>query len=179
VEPGKETTGKEIPETQREGRGGGIFGKETNPMTAALHSSLANMGSRTMVRCDGDLDPVTRADIRRGILLVEDEVLVRMMIADAFRDAGYTVIEAANAHEALEVLRHNSIDVRAILSDIRMPGRIDGVGLARTVRSHYPAIRVVLTSGHLAALDWADHDGFFAKPYDADALVRHINSLLD
>ncbi len=54
-----------------------------------------------------------------------------------------------------------------------------GVGLARKVRSEYPVIKIVLTSGHLAALDWVDHDGFFPKPYDTDRLIQHIKTLLD
>jgi CheY-like chemotaxis protein len=99
------------------------------------------------------------------VLLVEDEVLVRLMIADKLRNAGYTVIEASSAQEALEVLRHTNVAVRVILSDIQMPGALDGVGLARKVRSEYPAIKIVLTSGYLTALDWTDHDGSFPKPY--------------
>ena len=113
------------------------------------------------------------------ILLVEDEVLVRLMIADKLRDAGYTVIEASSAQEALEVLRHSSVAVQLILSDVQMPGALEGVGLARKVRSEYPAIKVVLTSGNLTALDWTDHDGFFPKPYNPDRLIQHIKTLLD
>ena len=113
------------------------------------------------------------------ILLIEDEVLVRMMVADELRDAGYTVIEAVNAPEALELLRHNSIDVRLILSDVRMPGTLDGLELAQMVRSDYPHIKIVLTSGHLTAPDQAAHDGFFPKPYDVAALIRYIKTLLD
>jgi CheY-like chemotaxis protein len=113
------------------------------------------------------------------VLLVEDEVLVRLMIADKLRDAGYTVIEASNAQEASELLRHSSIAVRVILTDIQMPGALDGVGLARKVRSEYPAIKIVLTSGYLTALDWTDHDGFFCKPYNPDRLIQHIKTLLD
>ena len=116
---------------------------------------------------------------RHTILLVEDEVLIRLMIADKLRDAGYTVIEASNAQEALEVLRHSSVTVRLILSDIQMPGALEGVGLARKVRSEYPVIKIVLTSGYLRALDWTDHDGFFSKPYNPDRLIQHIKTLLD
>jgi two-component system, response regulator PdtaR len=115
---------------------------------------------------------------RHSILLVEDEVLVRMMIADKLRDAGYTVIEAFNGHDALEVVRHSGVAVRLILSDIQMPGALEGVGLARKVRSEYPVIKIVLTSGYLTALDWTDHDGFFPKPYNPDRLIQHIKTLL-
>ena len=131
-----------------------------------------------MVPSGGVPHPNSPANGRKSILLVEDEVMVRMMIADKLREAGYTVIEAANAHEALEVLQHD-VDVRAILSDVRMPGTIDGVGLARTVRSQYPAVKIMLASGHLPSLDWAEHDGFFPKPYDVEAVIRYIKTLLD
>ena len=60
--------------------------------------------------------------VRGPILVVEDEVLVRMIIADELRNAGFTVIEASTAHEALELLRQKSVDVRLIFSDPRMPG---------------------------------------------------------
>lgn len=115
---------------------------------------------------------------RTTILVVEDEILVRMLIADKLREAGYAVIEAWNAHEALDVLRQHSLDVRVIFSDVRMSGTMDGIALARAVRSQYPTIRLVLTSGHLAALDWAEHDGYFPKPYNTAAIVQHIKTLL-
>ena len=111
------------------------------------------------------------------VLVVEDEVLVRMVVADELRNAGYTVIEASNAHEALDLLR-NSVDVRLIFSDVRMPGTMDGVGLARVVRSEFPMIKIVLTSANLTRFDWAEHDGFFQKPYDAAKIIKHIKTLL-
>ena len=85
------------------------------------------------------------------ILVVEDEVLVRMMIADELRNAGYTVLEASNADEALEVLRHTS-EVALVFTDLRMPGSMDGMKFAGFVRSEYPVLKIVLTSGDLAAL---------------------------
>jgi CheY-like chemotaxis protein len=101
-----------------------------------------------------------------------------MVIADNLRNAGYTVVEASNAPEALDLLR-NSVDVRLILIDVRMPGTMDGVALARTVRSEFPTIKIVLTSGDLTGLDWAEHDGLFSKPYDAAQIIKHIETLLD
>jgi two-component system, response regulator PdtaR len=113
-----------------------------------------------------------------AILVVEDEVLVRMVISDDLRNAGYRVIEASNADEALDLLRHNG-DVRLILSDVRMPGNMDGVALAHKVRSEFPVIKIVLTSGGVTGCDWATRDGFFPKPYDAAQIIKHIKSLLD
>src|SRR5262249_28847815 len=125
----------------------------------------------------GGLAPAAEK-IRPTLLVAEDEVLVRMMIADQLRSAGYSVLEAASAQEALDVLAH-SFDVKLIFSDIRMPGSMDGVTLARLVRSQYPGIKVLLTSGHPPAIDGLEHDGFFPKPYDPAQIISHIRSLVD
>ena len=122
--------------------------------------------------------PRCERNVRDTVLVVEDEVLVRMVVADELRKAGYTVIEASSAHEALDLLR-NGVDVRVIFSDVRMPGPMDGVGLARVVRSEFPMIKIVLTSGNLTPLDWAEHHGFFQKPYDAAKIIKHVKRLLD
>src|SRR5262249_33604184 len=126
----------------------------------------------------GELRPGTEAAIRPVVLLVEDEVLVRMLIADKLREAGYVVIEVANAQQALDALAH-CFDVRVIVSDIQMPGSLDGIGLAHAVRSAYPAIKIVLTSGHFTQVDSAAHDGFFPKPYNAAQVIYHIGTLVD
>jgi CheY-like chemotaxis protein len=117
-----------------------------------------------------------RSKVRGTVLVVEDEVLVRMMIADNLRNARYTVIEASNAHEALDLL-HYGVDV--IFSDVHMPGTMDGIALACIARSEFPAIKIVLTSGNLTRLHWVEYDGFFPKPYDTDQIIKHINTLLD
>jgi two-component system, response regulator PdtaR len=111
------------------------------------------------------------------ILVVEDEVLQRMMISTQLREAGYPVIEVASAHEATEVLR-NFAGIKVVLSDVQMPGAMDGIGLARVIRSKYPAIKIILSSA-LEAVNWADHDGFFPKPYNVTKIIRHIKALLD
>jgi len=112
------------------------------------------------------------------ILVVEDEVLVRLTIADQLRSAGFSVLEAANADEALDLLRDKDNAVRLLLSDIRMPGTLDGVELARVIRARHSEIKVVLTSAESFSGHWFDHDGFFPKPYDATRLIEHIKMLL-
>jgi CheY-like chemotaxis protein len=118
------------------------------------------------------------AETRQTILVVEDEILVRMSVADQLREAGYVVIETANADEALAVLRTTRSEVKLVLSDLRMPGVLDGAGLARLLRLKYPTIKIVLTSGHLNTLDWIEHDGYFQKPYLSDLLIKHIRTLV-
>ena len=68
------------------------------------------------------------------ILLVEDEVLVRMVAADVLEDAGFTVLESTNAEEALRLLETRS-DVQVLFTDVNMPGALDGLGLAQTVHN--------------------------------------------
>jgi CheY-like chemotaxis protein len=119
-----------------------------------------------------------RSKGRGAVLVVEDEVLVRMVIADNLRNAHYTVVEASNAHQALELL-HNGVDVRLIVSDVQMPGTMDGIALARIVRSEFPLIKIVLTSGNLTRLDWPEYDGFFPKPCDMGQMIKRIDTLLD
>jgi PleD family two-component response regulator len=96
---------------------------------AATVLAFAQKGGRTVVAARREPYSGYESKVCDTILVAEDEVLVRMVIADNLRSAGYTVVEASNAHEALELLR-NSVDVRLILSDVRMPGTIDGVALA-------------------------------------------------
>ena len=86
-----------------------------------------------------DSDPQT-------ILIVEDEVLIRMDVADYLRTCGYRVVEAGDAAEAIAVIESgHRIDL--MFSDVQMPGAMDGFALARWVRTHHPQIRVILTSG--------------------------------
>jgi CheY-like chemotaxis protein len=112
------------------------------------------------------------------LLVVEDEVLLLICIADRLRDAGYSVIEAGDAVQAIDVLHRDDAGVELVFSDIQMPGSLDGVALARLVREQYPIIKVVLTSGRFATLDWIEHDGFFQKPYEADEVIEHVGQLL-
>ena len=112
------------------------------------------------------------------VLLVEDEVLVRMMLADQLREAGCTVVEASDADEALVLLRQNLVRIEVVISDIRMPGSMDGLGLARVIRSECPELKIILMSGHHRALEGPDYDAFFPKPYNAPAIILGVKALL-
>jgi CheY-like chemotaxis protein len=113
------------------------------------------------------------------VLVVEDEPFVRMMGADALEDAGFGVIEACNADEALSVLALRP-DVRVVFTDVDMPGSLDGLALARRVHDRWPKIGVVVTSGrYLVGEDLAPHcDRFVSKPYAVKALVRRIKEAM-
>ena len=71
------------------------------------------------------------------MLVVDDDLLVREPIADYLREVGYEVLEAGDAREAIDLVDHAD-HVDLVFSDVRMPGELDGVGLARWVRAHRP-----------------------------------------
>lgn len=111
----------------------------------------------------------------RIILVVEDEFLIRHEISSALAAADFGVIEAANADEALDVLyRGTCLDL--ILTDLRMPGRLDGFELIRRIREQWPSLKIILRSGELAPpVDMADV--FLPKPYDFSMLLSMIEDL--
>ncbi len=116
---------------------------------------------------------------RPVVLLVEDELFVRMATADALMDAGFEVIETANAQAAQEVLRHRT-DIRVLFTDVKMPGSMNGLELASLVRRQWPHISVVITSGHLepGSGHLPEKAVFIAKPYGERAPAQVIRSLL-
>ena len=85
---------------------------------------------------------------RPVVLIVEDEFLLRMDAADMIAAAGFEVIEAANADEAIEILEARP-DITVVFTDIQMPGSMDGLKLARAVRGRWPPIKIIATSGHV------------------------------
>ena len=106
-------------------------------------------------------------------------MIVRLIGSDTLSDAGYEVVEAGSADEALQILdRHR--DVEVLFTDIRMPGSMDGLELARVVHERWPAMKILVTSGDTfpprGAI--ADHGRFLAKPYSTDVLRQEIDTLL-
>jgi CheY-like chemotaxis protein len=116
------------------------------------------------------------------ILVVEDEVLVRLVIAEYLRDCGYKVHEAAHASEAVAVLQAPEVSIDLVFSDVIMPGAMDGFALARWIRDHHPRIDVILTSGIDRSADIAgmlcEAGPLMAKPYDPDGVVDRIKQLM-
>ena len=116
------------------------------------------------------------------VLVVEDEILVRCQIAAYLRDCGYRVIEAVHADEALIVLQQPDLDVHVVMSDVEMPGSIDGFGLARWVRSERPGLPIILCGSAAkaadAAADLCEDGPTMTKPYEPQALLDRIRRLL-
>src|SRR3978361_1081136 len=115
------------------------------------------------------------------VLVVEDEMMVRMPIAEYLRDCGYNVVEAGDAREAIIAMKAEAT-VSFVFSDIRMPGKMDGFGLAEWFRSHHPNVPVLLTSGYNGgrSLSAALTPGvrFIEKPYSQTQVEQRIASLL-
>ena len=117
---------------------------------------------------------------RRTLLLVEDVSGVRGVLAEALDQAGYRVVQARSAEEALEVANKRLSAIDLLVSDVVMPGR-SGVDLARKLLSKRPDLPVILVSGHLQD---GDRRGmpqgvhFVHKPFSADELVDHVRHVL-
>jgi two-component system, response regulator PdtaR len=111
------------------------------------------------------------------VLVVEDEIILRFVACEFLRDAGFVVVEAVSGDEALRYIRaHPDIDV--VFSDVRMPGKLDGLALYRQLAVEFPDLRVVMASGD--AVPGPDTKvPFFRKPYDLDEVVMTIRRQLD
>ena len=116
---------------------------------------------------------------RAVILVVEDEVLIRMAAVQMLEDAGFVVLEAGNADDAISVLE-NRTDVRAVFTDIHMPGTWDGMRLARMIRDRWPPIHLIVTSGlrHPINDELPPGGRFIGKPYNPAHVIAIVRELL-
>lgn len=115
---------------------------------------------------------------RAIVLVVEDEAFLRRDAAEMIEDAGYQVLEAANADEAIHILE-TTPNIRVIFTDVQMPGSMDGLKLAHAVRGRWPPIKIVVTSGHYAvpSEDLPSGGRFVRKPYSPADLVQTLGEL--
>lgn len=116
------------------------------------------------------------------ILIVDDEALLRLVLADFLDSAGFNVVEAASADEALLTVERESATIDLVFTDIRMPGKIDGFQLALWMQQKYPLIPVFLTSGYIGkeqtCNELAPGQPFFPKPYNLDNIASRIRVAL-
>jgi DNA-binding NtrC family response regulator len=110
-----------------------------------------------------------------AILIVEDEFLISLTLAESLEDAGYSVITTFNADEAISVLESRT-DIRMIITDIDMPGSMDGLKLAAAVSDRWPPIKIIVTSGkhRPGKSDLPDGSFFLAKPYRLSQLTEVV-----
>jgi len=116
------------------------------------------------------------------VLVVEDEVLIRMVISAYLRDCGYRVIEAANADEAILVLQQEELAIDVVFTDTEMPGSMDGFGLSQWIRANRQGLEVILVGSPARAANAAgelcESGPTLSKPYEPQAVLDHIKRLL-
>lgn len=113
----------------------------------------------------------------KTILIVEDEALVRFDLVDFFTDAGWRVFDAENADEAIAILdRHK--EIRVVMTDVQMPGSMDGIKLAHYVRERFPPTVLVVVSGNvpLQEHELPERTTFLPKPFDPKRLLSQIDA---
>jgi len=121
---------------------------------------------------------MTSAAPNQAILVVEDEGLVRDVSVQQLTEAGYRVLEAESAIEALAILESGAA-VAVLFTDVNMPGRLNGLDLARVVHERWPAVRLIVTSGggQVAPEDVPEHGRFLPKPYRLSHLTTLVEEL--
>jgi CheY-like chemotaxis protein len=152
--------------------------KPPTPAGAPWNShTLSGVGDITVTTLGGVMVGAGQLDlcvdgIKSTVLIVDDEVLVRAMVADPLRDDGFRVVEAINADEALAILR-SATRVDLVLTDMRMPGTMDGAGLVHLIRTEFPSIKVILMSSESpddSLLPALDH--YVSKPFTYYSQLR-------
>lgn len=120
--------------------------------------------------------PLTNSLIR--ILVVEDETFTRMDVVEILRAAGFDIVEAANADQAIRMLERNS-GIHLVFTDIDMPGSMNGLKLAAAVRDRWPPVRIIATSGHFKIQlgDLPAGARFISKPYQPAQIISAIREL--
>ncbi len=114
------------------------------------------------------------------VLVVDDDPLMRMLAINIAEEAGFATIEAGNADEAVAILEGRS-DIALVLTDVNMPGSMDGVKLAHAVRRRWPPIRIIVVSGQtqLSQADLPSDSCFFGKPFHTETLISELRLLAE
>jgi len=121
--------------------------------------------------------PAQDRGARKSILVVDDEVLIRLAIADELRGFGFAVLEAANGDQADEILRAHP-EISLVLTDVDMPGSLDGVALAHLIRQQRPDIKVMIMSGW-PVQQLGTNFVTLRKPFDPAAVARYVKDSIE
>ncbi|HEY1613105.1 MAG TPA: response regulator [Rhizomicrobium sp.] len=113
---------------------------------------------------------------KAAVLIVEDEALIRISAVHMVEDAGYTVFEACNSDEAIRIMESRS-DIGAVFTNINMPGSMDGLTLAHTLRRRWAHIHVIVTSGPNVPNKLPANGRFIHKPYSAHQVTAALSEL--
>ena len=114
-----------------------------------------------------------------NVLVVEDEMVLRLRAVDIVEDAGFTAVEAVNADEAMAILESRS-DISLLFSDIQMPGSMDGLKLAHAVHERWPSIKIILVSGQVKLSDTERpaNSRFFGKPLEMKKMIAELQEMV-
>ena len=149
---------------------------------AARRRALIYANERATSAPGKHCDPMTpmRSHTRPTALVVDDDALMRMDVADMLEQAGFATREAQDGDAALEVLERHAAEVSLLFSDVEMPGTRDGFALAREVAARWPAISVVIVSGRIVPRPGELPDGvrFIPKPFSCETVHGHLRELL-
>src|ERR1044071_2300543 len=117
--------------------------------------------------------------IKPTVLVVEDEMLLRMRAVDIVEDAGFTPLEAVNADDALALLESRS-DIDLLFTDIQMPGTMNGLKLAHAVHERWPSIKIILVSGQVTPSEGnrPPDSRFFGKPLEIQQMVTELQGMI-
>lgn len=119
------------------------------------------------------------SDHQTNVLVVEDEMVLRMRAVDIVEDAGFNAIQATNADQALSILENRS-DIALLFSDIQMPGSMDGLKLAHAVHERWPSIKIILVSGQLnpTETERPAEARFFGKPLGVERMIAELQDMV-
>lgn len=113
--------------------------------------------------------------IQNTVLVVEDEPFIRLSTVVALEDAGFRVLEARNSTDALRILARH-VEITILLTDVRMPGHMDGLALVAQVQIDYPVIRSIVVSGNVTAKEAGSAGAFrfVTKPYLSQTMIQAV-----
>jgi len=125
------------------------------------------------------MTPLNNSSLPLVVLVVEDEMMLRMRVVDMVEDAGYIPVEAVDADEAMAILRSRS-DIALMLTDVQMPGSMNGLELAHAVHENWPPIKIILASGQLklSGSDIPQDSRFFGKPLQSAEIIAEMREML-
>src|SRR5205085_9987275 len=114
-----------------------------------------------------------------NVLVVEDEMILRMRAVDIVEDAGFCPVQAVNADEAIAILESRS-DISLLFTDIQMPGSMDGLKLAHAVHDRWPAIKIILVSGQVnpSEAERPADSRFFGKPLSVEQMITELQAMV-
>lgn len=125
-------------------------------------------------------DPEERKPV---VLVVEDEAMIRLALSDYLQDCGFVVLDVGNAAEAIAALETKAFAVDVVLTDVRMPGEMDGFGLARWIRQHRPGLPVLITTGDKTraetVVDLCEKNPIITKPHDFRVVLARIRAAIE